>query len=166
MTITHDHEETTQDILRSALGLTPRHRYIWNGKDLIKPCGECGHHPILQVPAALPAGEPVADVVPDPEALRQATTTVAMLVEVLDQRRAARLVRDRIHPRVLRYLQAVPADAIGSHGAARLLHVRPVQPHEGAVEVAATIRLRGRRRALAASFELHNNWICHTIRIL
>ncbi|MCF7550919.1 Rv3235 family protein [Pseudonocardia sp. WMMC193] len=166
MTITHDHEETTQDILRGALGLTPRHRYIWDGKDLIEPCGECGHNPILYVPAPLPAGDPVTDVVPDPEALREASVTVTMLVEVLDQRRAARQVRDRVHPRVLPYLQAVPADAIGSHGAARLLHVRPVQPHEGAVEVAATIRLRGRRRALAASFELHNSWICQPIRIL
>jgi hypothetical protein len=165
MTITHDHEKITQDILRQALGLTPHHRY-WNGTDLVEPCHECGHNPILQMPAPLPTGDPVTDVVPDPEALREATATVAMLLDVLDQRRSPRLVRDRVNPRVLRYLQAVPADATGSHGGARLLSLRPAQPYEGAVEVFGSIRLRGRRRALAASFELYNSWVCETIRIL
>ncbi|GAA1843798.1 hypothetical protein GCM10009836_23940 [Pseudonocardia ailaonensis] len=166
MTIAHDTEETTQDILRQALGLTPRRPYVWNGKDLLQPCQDCGHNPLLEIPAGLPAGDPVADVVPDREALKVATRTVSMLVDVLDQRRAPRLVRDRVHPRVLRYLQALPVDGTGSHGGARLISIHPVQAHEGAVEVAASIRLRARRRALAASFELTDNWICETIRIL
>jgi len=164
MTTAHDHEEITQDILRQALGLTPRRSYLWTGTDLHGPCKECGCSPIPR-PAAFPHGDPVADVVPNREALKEASVTVVMLVDLLDQRRPPRLVRDRVHPRVLRYLQAVPTDARGSRGA-RLLSVHPVQPHEGAVEVAATIRLRGRPRALAASFELGDSWICQTIRIL
>lgn len=166
MTITHDHEETTQDVLRKALGLAPSRVYIWDGRDLLQPCEGCGHHPIFESPAALPEGEPVVDVVPDRVALGTATRTVAMLVDVLDQRRSPRQVRDLVHPRVLRYLRAVPAEVTGSHGGARLLSVRAVQPHEGAVEVAASVRLRGRRRALAASFELAERWTCETVRIL
>ncbi|OJG03725.1 hypothetical protein BG618_05219 [Pseudonocardia autotrophica] len=95
MTITHDTEETTQDILRQALGLTPRRPYVWNGKDLRQPCQECGHNPLLEIPAALPIGDPVADVVPDREALKVAARTVSMLVDVLDQRRAPRLILQR-----------------------------------------------------------------------
>ncbi|WP_345421179.1 Rv3235 family protein [Pseudonocardia xishanensis] len=102
----------------------------------------------------------------DADALHSAAQTVAMLVDVLDQRRSPRQVRDLVHPRVLRYLRALPADGIGSHGGARLLSVRPVQPNEGAVEVAASVRLRGQRRALVASFELADRWICETVRVL
>ena len=111
-------------------------------------------------------GDPTTDVVPDRAVLREASAVVAMLVEVLDQRRSARQVRDVVNPRVLRYLDAVPTDAAGSRGGARLLSVRAVQPHEGAVEVAASIRLRGRRRALAASFELGQRWVSETLRLL
>ncbi|MCE3554518.1 Rv3235 family protein [Pseudonocardia sp. RS11V-5] len=166
MTITHDSEETTQDILRTALGLKPSYRYVWDGQDLLVPCEMCGHHPVVEEPAPLPAGDLVVDVVQDRAVLRAASTTVAMLVDVLDQRRSPRQVRDLVDPRVLRYLAALPVDPTGSHGGARLLTLRAVQPHEGAVEVAASIRLRGRRRALAASFELGKWWVCETIRVL
>lgn len=50
MTITHDSEETTQDILRTTLGLKPRYRYIWDGQDLLGPCEMCGHHPVVEEP--------------------------------------------------------------------------------------------------------------------
>ncbi|SDH47319.1 Rv3235 family protein [Pseudonocardia oroxyli] len=166
MTITRDSEETTQDILRTALGLKPRYRYIWDGQELLGPCERCGHHPVVEEPTPLPAGDPVVDIVQDQEALREAAAVVAMLVDVLDQRRSPRQVRDLVNPRVLRYLAALPTDRAGSHGGARLLSVRAVQPHEGAVEVAASVRLRGRRRALAASFELGEQWVCETIRVL
>jgi hypothetical protein len=166
MTITPDREETTQDILRTALGLTPRYRYIWNGHELLGPCEMCGHHPVVEESEPLPPGDPVVDVVQDPVVLREASATVAMLVDVLDQRRSPRQVRDLVNLRVVRYLTALPTDRTGSHGGARLLSVRAVQPHEGAVEVAASIRLRGRRRALAASFEWGARWVCETIRVL
>ncbi|WP_345640610.1 hypothetical protein, partial [Pseudonocardia tropica] len=65
MTITHDSEEITQDILRTALGLKPRYRYIWNGQELRGPCEMCGHHPVIEEPALRPAGDPVVDVVQD-----------------------------------------------------------------------------------------------------
>jgi hypothetical protein len=153
MTIAHDREETAEDVLRQALGLAPSRTYIWNGQDLLAPCEMCGHHPIYEAPAPLPQGDPVVDVVQDVEALRTAARTVALVVDVLDQSRSPRQVRDLVDPRVLRYLQAVPADGNGSHGGARLLSVRPVQPHEGAVEVAASIRPQGRaiRRTPAAA---------------
>ncbi|WP_345426466.1 Rv3235 family protein [Pseudonocardia xishanensis] len=43
-----------------------------------------------------------------------------------------------------------------------------MQPHEGVVEVAASIRLETRRRAMAASFDLDTDyrWRCQTIRVL
>ncbi|GAA1860271.1 hypothetical protein GCM10009836_45520 [Pseudonocardia ailaonensis] len=110
--------------------------YVWDGYDLLEPCWECGHHLVLGIPAALPEGEPVVDVVPDRVALGIAARTVAMLVDVLDQRRPPRQVGDLVHPRVLRYLRAVPAEVTGSHGGARLLSVRAVQPHDGVLEVA------------------------------
>jgi len=164
MTITRDREETTQDILRTALGARAPLGVDRRGTGRALP--ECGHHPIFEEPAPLPTGEPVTDVVQDRAALREASATVALLVDVLDQRRPPRQVRDLVNPRVIRYLHALPADAMGSHGGARLLSVRAVQPHEGAVEIAASVRLRGRRRALAASFELGQRWVCETIRVL
>ncbi|GAA4535298.1 Rv3235 family protein [Pseudonocardia xishanensis] len=166
MTITHDSEETTQDALRQALD--PVRAWVWDGRELLPTCPTCGHRPDLPPPAPLPEGEPVIDVVADRAALREAARMVALLVDVMDQRRPPRQVRDLVHPRVLRYVAAVPADGSGSRGGARLLSVHPVQPHEGAVEVAAMIRLRGRRRALAASFEASGaaGWMCTTIRVL
>lgn len=164
MTITPDREENTHGILRTAVGLEPR--WVWNASELVGRCPECGHHPAFEESVPLPAGDPVVDVVQDRAALREASATVAMLVDVLDQRRSPRQVRDLVNPRVIRYLRALPVNATGSHGGARLLSVRAVQPHEGAVEIAATVRLRGRRRALAASFELGERWVCDMIRVL
>jgi len=93
---------------------------------------------------------------------------VAALVEVIDQRRPVRQVADFVHPRVLRYLHTLPVDRGGSDGGARLLSLRAVQSHEGAVELAGTVRVRGRRRALAASAALTPGyvWACQTFRIL
>lgn len=164
MTITHDTEEINQEIARRVLGLKPTRGYLWNGQELLQACPECGHHPAFTPPPPYDAGPPTEDVVQDRAALRQAAQTVAMLVEVLDRRRPVRQVRDRVDARVIRYLDAVANNE--HHASARLLTLHSTQPHEGAVEVAATIRLGGRRRALAASFELANDWRCETIRIL
>ena len=110
----------------------------------------------------------MVDVVPDRAAFKAVLRTVVLLVDVLDQRRPAKCLGDLVEPLVLRYLRAVPAGMDGLRGGVRLLSFHPAQPREGAVEVAATIRLRGRRRALAASFELAgiDRWVCQTVRIL
>jgi hypothetical protein len=129
-------------------------------------CPACGHH--LGAVEPLLSEDPMVDVVPDRAAFGTALRTVVLLVDVLDQRRPPKHLGDLVEPLVLRYLRAVPAGTDGLRGGVRLLTFHPAQPHEGAVEVAATIRLRGRRRALAASFELAgiDRWVCQTVRIL
>jgi hypothetical protein len=161
-------EETDNDlILRKALGLAPAKGYIWDGTDLIPVCPTCGHHPQAD-PRPLPEGVPAEDVRPDRAVLAAAERTTRLLVDVLDQRRPARQVRDLVAPRVLRYMAAAPTVRGGLRGGVCLLACRSSQPHEGAVEVAATVRLAGRRRALAVSFALVDvdRWMCTTIRIL
>jgi hypothetical protein len=71
-------------------------------------------------------------------------------------------------PGVLRYIESLPTDALGSRGGARLLRQHPRQPHRSAIEVAATIRLAGRLRAAAASFgrSWEARWQCETLRVL
>ncbi|MFC5948379.1 Rv3235 family protein [Pseudonocardia lutea] len=169
MTQTLDHQETPHDnTLRRVLGLRPARAVVFDGEDFLDPCPTCGHRAPDVVPPELPPGDPVADVVLDRAAVGQAHRTVAMLMEVLDQRRPATQLADLVAPRVLRYLRAVPVEASGLRGGARLLNFHPSQPHEGAVEVAGSVRLWGCRRALAASFTLVglDRWMCSTIRIL
>jgi hypothetical protein len=173
MTTTFDdkeiHQDTDEEALRRLLGLGPARTVVYDDGELIERCPECGHWPPpIHEPVPLPPGEPVTDVVPDLSAMRAAVRTVRLLVDVLDQRRQPKQVADLAHPRVLRYLRAVPVLAGGMRGGARLLSVRPVQLHEGAVEVAGSIRLAGRRRAIAASFEPAgmDGWVCSTLRIL
>jgi hypothetical protein len=87
----------------------------------------CGHRIPADAPAELPLGDPVTGVPLDRAAIGQAHRTVAMAVEVLDQRRPADQLTDLVAPRVLRYLRAVPVEASGLRGGARLLsfHSRP-----------------------------------------
>jgi hypothetical protein len=161
-------EETDNDlILRKALGLPGVGGYVWDGKDLIPACPTCGHHPKIGAPP-MRTGTPTDDVVPDRFAMATAARTVRLLVDVLDQRRPPRQVADLAAPRVLRYIAAAPTESGGLRGGVRLMTCRTAQPHEGAVEVAASIRMAGKRRALAASFSLvdFNRWLCTTIRIL
>ncbi|WP_214368328.1 Rv3235 family protein [Pseudonocardia sp. H11422] len=169
MSQTLDHKETPHaDTLRRVLGLRPVRTVVFDGENFLDPCPTCGHRAPAGAPPELPPGEPVTEVPLDHAAIRQAHRTVAMLVEVLDQRRPAKQLTDLVALRVLRYLRAVPVEASGLRGGARLLSFHPSQPHEGAVEVAGSIRLRGRRRAMAASFTLVDldRWLCSTIRIL
>ncbi|GAA1251814.1 hypothetical protein GCM10009609_13960 [Pseudonocardia aurantiaca] len=121
---------------------------MFDGEDFLEPCPTCGHRP----PAELPPGDPVTDVPVDRAAVARAHRTVAMLLQVLDQRRPAKHIADLVAQRVLRYLRAVPVEASGLRGGGRLLSCYPSQPHEGVVEIAGSVRLRGQRRALAASF--------------
>jgi len=121
------------------------------------PCETCGHQTPLAAPPRRPEGAPVVDVVADPSALRIAAATVRMLVDVLDQRRPPHQLRELAHPRVLRYLHALPSDALGSRGGARLLSLRAAQPHEGSVEVAASARLWNR---------WDYRWRCQTFRVM
>ncbi|MCE3554430.1 Rv3235 family protein [Pseudonocardia sp. RS11V-5] len=170
MSQTLDHKEMPQDdhTFRRVLGLRPVRTVVFDGEDFLEPCPTCGHRALADAPPELPPGEPVPEVPLDRAAIGQAHWTVAMLMEVLDQRRPAKQLTDLVAPRVLRYLRAMPVEASGLRGGARLLSFHPSQPHEGAVEVAGSVRLRGRRRALAVSFTLVglDRWLCSTIRIL
>ncbi|WP_345424263.1 Rv3235 family protein, partial [Pseudonocardia xishanensis] len=141
---------------------------VWDNAELLEPCPSCGHWEHLDEPAAPAMGPVVQDVRLDRSAVLVAAWTLTLVVEVLDGRRPARQIRGLVEPRVLRYLAAVPAGRRGSCAGARLLSVHPSQPHEGAVEVAASLRLAGRRRAMAASFFLSgvDSWLCETVRIL
>ncbi|GAA1860288.1 hypothetical protein GCM10009836_45540 [Pseudonocardia ailaonensis] len=158
----------TRDALREQLRLPRLQTVVWDNTELLEPCPNCGHWEHLDEPAASPVGPVVADLRPDRSALLAAAWTLTLLVELLDGRRPARQVTGLVASRVLRYLAAVPAGRDGSCGGARLLSVHPRQPHEGAVEVAASLRLAGRRRAMAASFALPgvDSWVCETVRIL
>ncbi|WP_433505898.1 Rv3235 family protein [Pseudonocardia halophobica] len=150
------------------LGLGPARTVVFDGKDFLDPCPTCGHRAPANAPAELPPADSVTDVPLDRIAVGKAHRTATMAVEVLDQRRPAKQLTHLVAPRVLRYLRAVPVEASGLRGGARLLSFHWLQPHEGAVEVAGSVRLRGRRRALAASFTLVglDRWVCSTIRIL
>ncbi|MCF7547464.1 Rv3235 family protein [Pseudonocardia sp. WMMC193] len=158
----------TRDGLREQLRLPRLRNVVWDNTELLEPCPSCGHWEHLEELAAPPSGPLVEDVRPDRSALLSAAWTVVLVVEVLDGRRPARQITGVVAPRVLRYLAAVPAGRSGSCGGVRLLSVHPHQPHEGAVEVAASLRLAGRRRAMAASFALFgvDSWVCETVRIL
>ncbi|GAA4689315.1 hypothetical protein GCM10023215_26920 [Pseudonocardia yuanmonensis] len=169
MSQTLDHKETpSENTLRRVLGLRPVRTVVFDGDDFLDPCPTCGHRAPVDAPAGLPPGDPVSDVPLDRVAIQHAQRTVVLLVEVLDQRRPATQLTDLVAPRVLRYLRAMSVARSGLRGGARLLSFHPSQPHEGAVEVAASVRIRGRRRALAASFTLVglDRWVCSTMRIL
>ncbi|WP_433503228.1 Rv3235 family protein [Pseudonocardia halophobica] len=169
MSQTLDHKEMPQDdTLRRVLGLRPVRTVVFDGEDFLDPCPTCGHRASADAPSELPPGDPLTDVVLDRAAIAHAHRTVGMAVEVLDQRRPAKQLIDLVAPRVLRYLRAVPVAPSGLRGGARLLSFHPSQPHEGTVEVASSVRIGGRRRGLAASFDLtgHRRWICQSIRIL
>ena len=135
-----------------------------------RTCPTCGHAwPNEDATDQLLAPqEPVVDVVPDPVAIRSAFRVLAMMMEVLDGRRPVRQMTSLAAPWVIRYLRAIPLGPGSVPGGARVLSFHPSQPHEGSVEVAASVRLRGRRRAVAASFELTGleDWVCDTLRIL
>ncbi|GAA1858252.1 hypothetical protein GCM10009836_43060 [Pseudonocardia ailaonensis] len=180
MSTTHNHhneirqDETDQE-LRHLLGLQPVRTVIYDGGGFIEVCTHCGHLPPVKVPPSLPPGEPTRDVVADPAALAAATRTVGGLVDVLDQRRPPKQLAELAAPQVLRYLRAVPTRRSGGRGGVRLLSLRCSQPHEEAVEVAGSVRVAGRPRALAASFipagpgpfvRRPTRWVCSTIRIL
>jgi hypothetical protein len=160
----------TRDALREQLRLPRLRNVVWDNTELLEPCPSCGHWEHLDEPAALPVGPLVEDVRPDRSALLAAAWTVALMVEVLDRRRPAKQITGLVRPRVQRYVAAtmVPVGRGGACGGARLLSVHPRQPHEGAVEVAASLRLQGRRRAMAVSFILSgvDSWVCETVRIL
>jgi len=105
-----------------------------DGRDLHAPCETCGHQTPLAAPPRRPEGAPVVDVVADPSALRIAAATVRMLVDVLDQRRPPHQLRELAHPRVLRYLHALPSDALGSRGGA-FLAARKADAPSGRIKI-------------------------------
>jgi hypothetical protein len=161
-----NHEENHNETI---LG-RPIVRRVHTGGLAQRQCPTCGHREPVHEPSIglQTTPDPVTDVVPDAAAIKSAFRALALLMEMLDGRRPARQMRKIAAPRVIRYLRAIPLGPGGLPGGVRLLSFHPSQPHEGAVEVAASVAIRGRRRAVAASFELTGleNWVCDTLRIL
>ncbi|MCE0763490.1 hypothetical protein LWC35_11330 [Pseudonocardia kujensis] len=132
MSQTLDHKETPHDdTLRRVLGLRPVRTVVFDGEGFLDPCPTCGHRAPADPLPELPPGDPVTDVPLDRAAILQAHRTVAMLVEVLDQRRPAKQLTDLVAPRVLRYLRAMPVETSGLRGGARLLSFPPVPAARG-----------------------------------
>lgn len=157
----------TQNVLRRALGLPSAGGYIWDGHDLHRACEHCGQLPPLTPPPMPPTDPPVQDVVRDVAAPRTAALVLTLALQVVDRRRPESHIVKRVHPRVLRYVRYLAEGATGE-GGTRLLSLRSMQPWEGALEVAASVQLAGRRRALAASFDISRplGIQCDTFRIL
>jgi len=133
-----------------------------------RPCPNCGHvteEPPVPPVAPLP---PVRDLVPSADGIRTAFRTMVLLMEALDGRRPWRQVAHLAVPGVGRYLRAAPVDPRLGAGAAKVVSFHPSQPHRCRIETASSLQIRGRRRALAATFEITGagEWICTIVRIL
>jgi hypothetical protein len=89
-------------------------------------------------------------------------------MEVLDGRRPWRQVAHLAVPEVGRYLRAAPVDPRLGAGVAKVVSFHPSQPHRCRIETASSLQIRGRRRALAATFQIagQGEWICTMVRIL
>jgi len=118
---------------------------------------------VLPLAPAPPAAgiEPVAH---DDRLAPAAHALLRMLLEVLDGRRPARQLADRLAPAALGCLHG--ADR-GAGGQRRLASLRICQPAIGVGEVAAVYRLSGRARAVAARFECGADsvWRCVALRL-
>lgn len=94
------------------------------------------------------------------------TTALRRALEVLDGRRPGGQLAALFEPAPLRYWRAEAARRPGS-GSACLLRTRVCSPDAAAVEVAATCRIDGRVRAVAARFERSGpGWVCSAVRLL
>ncbi|MCE0763358.1 Rv3235 family protein [Pseudonocardia kujensis] len=134
-----------------------------------RPCPTCGHVAAEAAPAPVVApAPPIQDLVPSADAVRTAFWTLVLLMEVLDGRRAWRQVAHLAVPGVGRYLRAAPVDPCLGTGAAKVVSFHPSQPHRCRIETASSLQVRGRRRALAATFQItgREEWICTMVRIL
>lgn len=112
-------------------------------------------------PAPVP---PVA--LPTPPGAREAVTrTLRMACEVLDGRRPPQHLTRHADDTVLRYWR-VAAGRRQVRSPARFGRVRIDHPHPDAAEVALTVELDGRVRALAARFDLTDaRWLWTAVRL-
>lgn len=146
----------------------PRFGRIATEPPVVQPCPTCGHI-AERYPEPTVSVEPlVRDLVPSADAVRTAFRTLALLMEVLDGRRPWRQVAHLAMPEVGRYMRAAPVDPRLSAGAAKVVSFHPSQPHRCRIETASSLQVRGRRRALAATFQIigKGEWICTMVRIL
>ncbi|MCF7553760.1 Rv3235 family protein [Pseudonocardia sp. WMMC193] len=132
---------------------------------VVQICPTCGQ---IAERTPVPVGPLVRDLVPSADAIRTAFRTLALLMEVLDGRRPWRQVAHLAVPEVGRYLRAAPVDPRLVAGAAKVVSFHPSQPHRCRIETASSLQIRGRRRALAATFQVtgEGEWICTMVRIL
>ena len=134
-------KKITQDVLRRALGLPADWSYVWDVTCML-PARPAAIRRRSQHRRDCPRAPPWSTSSPIRPLCVLPPPPLGMLVDVLDQRRPPHQLRELAHPRVLRYLKALPSDALGSRGGARLLSPRAARPHEGSVEVAASVRSR------------------------
>ncbi|SDH18765.1 Rv3235 family protein [Pseudonocardia oroxyli] len=134
----------------------------------VRACPTCGHVAEPTPETVGSAGPLVSDLVPSAGVVRTVFRTLVLLMEVLDGRRPWRQVAHLAVPEVGRYLRAAPVDPRLGVGAAKVVSFHPSQPHRCRIETASSVQIRGRRRALAAKFEItgQGEWICTMIRIL
>lgn len=122
---------------------------------------------VLPLPPPPPPAPAVNAVVDRDERLApSARTCLLMLLEVLDGRRPANQLADRLSPAALRYLRAA-ATARRTSVRSTLSSLRICRPGVGVGEVAAVCRLDGRARAVAARFERAPDgaWRCVALRL-
>jgi len=134
----------------------------------VQPCPTCGHVAERAPEPVVHVGPLVRDLVPTADAVRTAFRTLVLLMEVLDGRRPWRQVAHLAVPEVGRYLRAAPVNPRLGAGAAKLVSFHPSQPHRCRIETASSLQIRGKRRALAATFQItgQGEWICTMVRIL
>lgn len=114
------------------------------------------------------AAEPTAitaDIVTDPAARTQAHRLLTMALEVIDGRRSPSQLAPLMGIGAGRYLLALVGPRRTQ--ASRLLSMRVSQPVIDGAEVAALVRINGRRRAVAARFDRGGElWRCTVLRVL
>jgi hypothetical protein len=99
------------------------------------------------------------------EAGRVVARHLRTALEVLDGHRPIAQLADLFTPPALRYWLAATRRHRGP-GPARFVRMRLCSPRSGVAEVAVTVEIDGRPRAMAARFERQRNrWLCTAVRL-
>lgn len=129
-------------------------------------CGGAGHVRIAQVATPTVMTVPEAPEL-DPAVARIVAASTRSLVEALGGRRAWTQVMSLATRSVVAYLRSAAGIYQTRSRGALLLRCHVSQPTDQAAEVAATVALLGKPRALAARFDLAaESWRCTAVRVL
>ncbi|MCE3552400.1 Rv3235 family protein [Pseudonocardia sp. RS11V-5] len=163
-TPTRNHEKTPDATTQNG----PIFGRVVTEPPISQPCPTCGQFADEALVPVVAPGPPVRDLVPDAAAVRIAFQTLILLMEVLDRRRPWLQVAHLAVPGVGRYLRAAPVNPRLGTGVAKVVSFHPSQPNRCRIETASSLQVRGRRRALVATFQItgEEEWICTMVRIL